>query len=55
MTDPIISFALVMLLGALSSWYITPETCDKNGVSFELEELAKGRKYREEMIRRQEC
>lgn len=36
-----------MLVGALSSWRITPETCDADGASFELNDLGKGIEHRE--------
>ena len=45
-------FALVMLLGALSSWYITPETCDTDGKSLSLEDLAKGNGRRRSLMKK---
>ena len=38
-----------MLVGALISYYITPETCDIWGNSRALEDLAKGKSYRKQL------
>jgi len=40
-----------MLVGAALSRYLTPETCDSNGRSRKLEDLAQGKAYRKEMER----
>ena len=36
-----------MLVGAVISYYITPETCDISGKSRKLEDLAKGKLHRQ--------
>ena len=38
-----------MLVGAIISYSITPETCDINGKSRKLEDLAKGKSHRKRM------
>ena len=38
-----------MLVGALISYYLTPETCDIWGNSRKLEDLAKGKHHRKRM------
>ena len=38
-----------MLVGAVISYYITPETCDLSGKSRKLEDLAKGKSHRKRM------
>ena len=42
-----------MLVGALLTWYLTPETCDINGKGRKLEDLAKGKRFRKQEERRE--
>ncbi len=49
----LIRFALIMLAGAASSKYITPETCDSQGNSLELSDLGV-RAARMEALRQRE-
>lgn len=43
------SFVIVMLVGAAVSRFLTPETCNANGKSRRLEDLAKGKAFRRDM------
>ena len=40
-----------MLVGAVLSQYLTPETCDIHGKSRKLEDLAQGKSHRKDMER----
>lgn len=42
-----------MLVGALLTRYMTPDTCDIDGKGRKLEDLAKGKRFRKEEERRE--